>query len=300
MKIEQIGEAFIKDVLGNKALPVAKAADVFPMIGDEDYEAMRKDIASTRKVINPIAITTGGELIDGRNRLKALRSLGFVWGEVRKVSDTDAMVYFYDRPLEGIMKMVTCSVPLRMVGSEAAGEAWRSNILRRHLEPSQRAGILVLLYPKMDVAERMERARAVKGGSSISPNGELEQTDALLAADAGIGTTTLHRARADQALDPAIVEATVSGDKKKAAALRKAAKEKAEQAKPRKPAKRKQEDDSSDSSDSAAPVPVASADDRILMAISILDEAMRARIVLEAIKGMGKEVRRKLIEELSK
>jgi hypothetical protein len=167
----------------------------------------------------------------------------------------------------------------------------------RHLDPAQRAGILVLLYPKMGVAERVKRAVDTRDGKINSPNGELIQTDATLAADAGIGKNTINRARADFALDPAIVEATVAGDKKKATQLRKDAKEKAEQAKPQKPSKRKQTDDSSDS---AAPVPVASADDRILMAISILDEAMRARVVLEAIKGMGKEVRRKLIEEISK
>ena len=299
MKIEQIGEAFIKDVLGKKPLPVAKAADVFPMIGDEDYEAMRKDIASTRKVINPIAITTGGELIDGRNRLKALRSLGFSWGEVRKGSDTDAMVYFYDRPLEGIMKMVTCSVPIRMVGSEAAGEAWRSNILRRHLDPAQRAGILVMLHPKADPVEQ-RKAASVKGvasrlGRELTDSQVCESvnTDSTLAIDAGISPRTISSARADFALDPAIVEATVAGDKKKAAALRKDAKEKVV-----KPARAKKKEEQVD--ENAAPIPYKTKDDMVLEMILELGEEMRNRIAFETAKTLSAAAKRKLIEELSK
>lgn len=92
--------------------PHTEAARI-PVMGEEEYAVFRADIQA-RGLLVPIEITRKGVVLDGRQRLRAARELGLA------------------------------SVPVRLV--EAADEIdymLRAAVLRRHLQPAQRAAIVV-------------------------------------------------------------------------------------------------------------------------------------------------------------
>ena len=82
------GEVAKKDGRTNKVHP---AADIFPMMIVDDYERLKQDIA-TKGQQEPI-VSWRGQLIDGRNRLKACLELG-IEPSVRQLEDDRDPVSF--------------------------------------------------------------------------------------------------------------------------------------------------------------------------------------------------------------
>src|SRR5262249_33063148 len=59
---------------GDKPLPFHPAADLFPLLDGEDYDALKADIAANGLHVR--IWTCQGQILDGRNRYLACRELG--------------------------------------------------------------------------------------------------------------------------------------------------------------------------------------------------------------------------------
>jgi ParB-like chromosome segregation protein Spo0J len=152
------------------------AAALFPMLPDEDLDALAADIAEHGQRI-PIALWRG-EIIDGRNRLEACRRAGIEpWVEAADLADD----------------------------AEAVGFVISSNLKRRHLDESQRAMIGAKL------ATLSDGVRADRQGASIEAPSAISQSQA---ADLlNVGRASVQRART--VLDhgvPELAEAVRDGE----------------------------------------------------------------------------------------
>jgi phage N-6-adenine-methyltransferase len=152
------------------------AAALFPMLPDEDLDALAVDIAVHGQRI-PIA-TWHGQILDGRNRLEACRRAGVEpWVEAADLADD----------------------------AEAVGFVISSNLKRRHLDESQRAMIGAKL------ATLSDGVRADRQGASIEAPSAISQSQA---ADLlNVGRASVQRART--VLDhgvPELAEAVRDGE----------------------------------------------------------------------------------------
>jgi ParB-like chromosome segregation protein Spo0J len=68
------------------------AASIFPVIGEEDYNALKEDIRAHGQIEDIVLL--GGKVLDGRNRLRACRELGLEprWCELTECDDPIAYV----------------------------------------------------------------------------------------------------------------------------------------------------------------------------------------------------------------
>jgi hypothetical protein len=131
--------------------PVHPAADLFPMMGGEAYEHFRTDIAE-RGQQEPVALWRG-QVVDGRNRLRACRDLGV---EPRTVALPD--------------------------DADPVGHVLSANLHRRHLTESQRAVVGAKVKPLLE-AEARERQRRAALATNAAKKGEaLVQNSAPAAA----------------------------------------------------------------------------------------------------------------------
>lgn len=116
-------------------LQVHPLADLFPPMGDDEFAALKADIAAHGQRV-PI-LTLDGRIVDGRNRHRACLELG--------------------RPpiaaLDGPDDPVAAAVSL--------------NLLRRHLGDTQRAAVAAKLKPVFEARAR-ERQATSTGGPILS------------------------------------------------------------------------------------------------------------------------------------
>lgn len=122
-------------------MKVHPAADVFPMLGDDEYVALRDDIRERGQIQPCIAWTDSNDvewLLDGRNRMRACEELG-------RKPDYE---YFVGTETKAIDLVVSL------------------NLRRRSLTPSQRATVAVELLP---VYEKARRARMLAGKATDDP-----------------------------------------------------------------------------------------------------------------------------------
>lgn len=105
---------------------VHPAADLFPMLSDEDHAELVKDVRKNG-FTTPVVVTDDDLLLDGRNRMLAS----------------------WDAEFDAPIRRFTPSDPLQYVLSE--------NLQRRHLSPSQRAALAlkVLAYEEGEAAKRV-------------------------------------------------------------------------------------------------------------------------------------------------
>jgi hypothetical protein len=131
-----------RDLLAERGISVHPAADLFPMMPDDELESLARDIAenglrqgvvlwiSTRMPVQTAAAARGAMLLDGRNRLAAaVRALN---GEPERLAETlDAALYV--NPQNGA----------RLIGGEI--DPWdfviSANLRRRHLSVDDRKRI---------------------------------------------------------------------------------------------------------------------------------------------------------------
>ncbi len=73
-------------------LPIHPAAELFPMMSETEYQAMKEDIRLHGQ--NDDVLVWNGTLLDGRNRLRACTELGIEpgWAEIPKTTDPVAWV----------------------------------------------------------------------------------------------------------------------------------------------------------------------------------------------------------------
>lgn len=114
-------------------LPVHPAADVFPMLSDDDLDDLIADI-KTNGLLQPL-IVKAGELVDGRNRREACRRAG-VEPRVEELNGTDPIAYIL-----------------------------AVNVNRRHLTKGQRAMAVARLYPEPVKGGRGKKASVPEGFS---------------------------------------------------------------------------------------------------------------------------------------
>lgn len=120
----------MKDVF---QLPVHPAADVFPMLSEEELADLVADIKANG-LLQPL-IVKDGLLIDGRNRREACRRAG-VMPRIEELNGTDPVAYIL-----------------------------ATNVNRRHLSKGQRAMAVAKLYPE---AERLKRKGTIKNIDLVS------------------------------------------------------------------------------------------------------------------------------------
>jgi ParB-like chromosome segregation protein Spo0J len=133
--------------VGAVALPAHPAADLFPMLGDEQLAELAEDIR-VRGLVEPIVtIQVDGVtlILDGRNRYRACL-----------VAGVEPRVVAWDG-----------------TGGSPSGFVLAKNIHRRHLTPSQRAAIAVDLLPLLE-AEARERQVAAAAATNAARRAEVE------------------------------------------------------------------------------------------------------------------------------
>ena len=169
------------------------AADIVPMMGDEDYQALVED-ARQNGFLNPVKVTDEGLLIDGRNRLCASIDI-----------ELDVPITRYN-PTD----------PVQYVVSE--------NVKRRHLSTGQRAmiGLEIEKYYAKEAKERQRAAGGDRGnqytGGKVADMTNLSEAPKLTsrkkAADVmGVGEVNIQKAKSIQQSAPDLAE-EVRRDKK--------------------------------------------------------------------------------------
>jgi hypothetical protein len=123
-------------------LPVHPAADVFPMLTDEELDELADDIKGNG-LLQPLIIKDG-VLIDGRNRREACRRAG-IEPRCEELNGTDPVAYIL-----------------------------ATNVNRRHLTKGQRAMAVAKLYPdgeKTSPGKKSKTAEMLLENKSISGTG---------------------------------------------------------------------------------------------------------------------------------
>lgn len=170
------------------------AAEYFPLIEGEAFEALKTSIASTG-LLMPITLCDG-RILDGRNRYRACIELGI---------EPRFQNFQGESPVAG---------------------AWALNGERRHLTPSQRAAIAVkMLGPLKEEAKKRQEATGKNAPRNESgqlqpvppePAGpeEMRLGEAVLQAAklVGVGKTVVQQAKAVQSAAPELFEKIESGE----------------------------------------------------------------------------------------
>lgn len=130
-------------------IPLHPIAEVFPMLDDASFEQLCSDIAAVG--LQRQLVTWRGELIDGRNRMRALLRLGLDPGEYCRALADDA---------------------------DPVAFALSANLHRRHLTESQRAmiGQRVKELRSGDASVRMVAGKAIADPTANLPEGERNST----------------------------------------------------------------------------------------------------------------------------
>ena len=151
---------------------------IFGDMPDDDFEKLLESV-NENGFVDPMIRIYEGKILDGWHRYKAALHLNIV----RKLRFTQ-----WDTEEEGDPNVFVLS----------------RNIERRHLTPGQRAQIIVSFN------ERFERGGDRKSDDFKTPNGALK-TKKELAAEAGVGTSTIDRAVQVEKIGES--ESVISGEK---------------------------------------------------------------------------------------
>ena len=169
---------------------VHPSAAEFPLMEGDEYEQFKDRIRLGQQ--SPV-IMLNGELLDGRNRLKACRELGI---------KTMAMEYRGNKTAEELIADL--------------------NIHRRHLTPSQRAALAVKLLPALEreAAERMEAGKS-------NPSQKIFQGKSVDIAGKQVGVSGEYVAKAKKIADtaPAAFQGLLNGSTTLAQATKQMVKE---------------------------------------------------------------------------
>lgn len=165
-------------------------AEIFPAMTKPEFERLVQSIAESG-LLNPITLLDG-EILDGRNRLRACEELGIEPTYVQ----WDAR----------------CGIsPLEWVVAE--------NLHRRQLTKGQRAALAVELEPRLAEAARERQAQAGRDrwNSLPSPEGKLSNRHktsaaAIAGSQFGVGESSVYRLKAVRQRDERVFERVKAGD----------------------------------------------------------------------------------------
>lgn len=163
-----------KRVVTISEYPVHPAAELFPMMSETEFQAMKEDIRLHGQ--NDDVLIWNGTLLDGRNRLRACTELGIEpgWAELPKTID-----------------------PVSWVLSH--------NLHRRHLTPGQRA----MVAEKLATLQSGDNQHTKEGGS-IEPPSRAEAAAQLKVSLASVKRARRVRAKASKKVIAAVEAGTMS------------------------------------------------------------------------------------------
>lgn len=156
-----------------------------PGMGAEEYRAFCADVAK-RGIVDPLEITNGGIVLDGRQRLRAARELGIHSAPVRVVTPEDEVAHMLLAALQ-----------------------------RRHLSQSQKAALAIELdHYQRARAEADERRRAnLRRGLEVATlPPRCERTREFAARIAGVSARTVQDALTVKGADPELFEKVKAGE----------------------------------------------------------------------------------------
>lgn len=167
------------------ALRLHPRASVVPEMAADEYQAFLSDLAR-RGVVDPLQVTPGGVLVDGRHRLRAARDLGLSEVPVRVVDPPDVVEYMI-----------------------------RAAVSRRQLSPSQRAALVVELdaYTHARAGGRSRRQQNLRNAEAEAlPDRSGPTSLARLAEElAGVSDRTLRDAAFIHQHDPGLFSEVKAG-----------------------------------------------------------------------------------------
>jgi N6-adenosine-specific RNA methylase IME4 len=118
-------------------MKIHPAAELFPLVEGEDFARLVADIRENGQQV-PIVVTVQGELLDGRNRLRACEEIG-----IEPRADT-------------------------YIGADPVGYVVSLNVHRRHLNESQRAMVAAKLANMPNGGNRAEQSANLHGASEAA------------------------------------------------------------------------------------------------------------------------------------
>jgi ParB-like chromosome segregation protein Spo0J len=145
---------------------VHPAADVFPMMSDEELQKLGEDIKKNGQTIPVLFWNGDGKgriLIDGRNRLEAMERVGI-------------------DPDDVLMETFICKDPITHIIT--------LNIHRRHLTKQQQADLIVAAHAAAPVVSRQDGGKLPEG----RPVDQTKASAVATAAEHGISRRTVERA----------------------------------------------------------------------------------------------------------
>jgi hypothetical protein len=193
-------KALLNDMLGRENIKVVPAAGDLPMLSNEKLAVLGASMVRSKTIHQPFMVTMDGKLLDGRNRLAALKMLG-----VKKIMyQSRATVESGDE----------INFQIQVVDTDSVEWIADLNLIRRHMSKQQIAAWIAKYTKAMPKADSAKKARAAQLGDS--KNLESPDTDADRAKKAGISQPLITEARKLRAEDPEAADKVLAGEKPKA------------------------------------------------------------------------------------
>lgn len=167
------------------------AAELFPLMEGSDFDRLVESIRGGFDPLQPIILDIEGRILDGRNRWRACQQ-----------ASVQPMTVVYE-------------------GDDPYGEAVRLNIVRRHLTPSQIAGVLVR-SDRLQDAEAQAKSRQSEAGRDFgrgieklvapAPEAISGKSTEIVAKEFGIGERTLRGAKRVEREAPDLLPKVITGE----------------------------------------------------------------------------------------
>ena len=151
------------------SMKVHSAADIFPMMSDEELAELAEDIKANG-LVHPIIVDADNQLIDGRNRLAACKLAG----------------------VEPTFEQLNGRDPIAFIAS--------ANLKRRNLSKGQQAIAMAMLYPEPEKGGRGKKSERVAETTTFSLS-RLTQARAVLRFSRPMAEAVL---KGDVSLDEAL------------------------------------------------------------------------------------------------
>ena len=184
--------------------PVHPLAELFPPLPPDEFEKLKADIKAHGQ-LDPIVLSSDGTtLLDGRNRLRALKQLDMT---PKTIAFSEAQAAAQNLSHALIWKPQT-----------EGDYIWSRNVLRRHLTDDQRAAIAVKWSDaEKEAAQQRQRAHAgtAPGRPKENTSGESAQsvrTRTAIAKKAQVSEHKIRQAETLAAKVPDLVEKVAQGD----------------------------------------------------------------------------------------
>ena len=155
-------------------------ANIFPMMGDVDFENLKKDLEDNEFDKTRPIIIHENKILDGRNRFMACQEL--------KIKPSFE----------------------NFEGNDSLGFVISTNLNRRHLTESQRACISQDVLPFFEIEAKKRMSAGGRGDKNVTPSKSREQVGKAF----NVGTTYISQAKKLKEVRPELFEQVKKGEKK--------------------------------------------------------------------------------------